>query len=328
MKSLMRETYHPFSESEEPVVLLIKNLQQPTSIIPHPSFEGFLLYQPLDSATIYSTYKTITTRSFFMSKSCDSSKEVLLSPGSQLIMVCIPSHWLQTTLGDLHTSFPFHENENSVFMTQIPRLKGKFMELLVSYLEWEMAAKRKKDNNVHVKYLRFLATFLSLLNDIVKRDIYFEGFPVKQFLPETPLKPAQIDKIDTFSRYISNPISATPKLEDVAQELGIHVSTLKRHFKSQYECSFYQAHLVVKMHYALHLLLKGHNVTEVSKTIGYSQPNKLIAVFKKVFDTTPGKVKENGIDPLKIPSKYKKMFSIQFTGTSISGTITYGLMAH
>lgn len=313
MKSPLRETHYPFSEGKEPVVLLIKNLQQPTSIIPYPSFEGFLLHQPLDSATIYNTYKTITTKSLFMSKSCDSSKEVLLSPGSQLITVCIPAYWLQTTLGGLHTSFPFHENENSVFMTQIPRLKGKFMELLVNYLEWEMATKRKKDTNLHVKYLRYITSLFTLLNDIVRRDIYFEAFPLKLISVDNSSKPVQAEKIDTFTRYISNPTSPTPKLEDVAKELGIHVSTLKRHFKNQYDCSFYQAHLVVKMNYALQLLLKGYNVTEISNTIGYSQPNKLIAVFKKVFDTTPGKVKENGIDPLKIPSKYKKMFEIPFT---------------
>lgn len=320
MESLAKENAHIFNE-EGPVVLLIKNLSKPTPIIPSNKFEGFLIHQPLDSVTIYNTHKTMTTKSLFMSKVCETSKNILLTPDSQLITVYIPWNWLQNTLGGLRTALPFHETDIAVYLTQLMRLKGRFMELLVNYMEWEIALKRKKDSNVHVKYLRFLSCLLSLLNDIVKRDIYFEAFPPKYLAAESPPRVVHAEKIDTFSRYISNPISPTPKLEEVAQELGIHVSTLKRHFKSQYDCSFYQAHLIVKMHYALHLLMKGHNVNEISKMIGYSQPNKLIAVFKKVFDTTPGKVKETGIDPRRIPPKYKKMFAIKFTGASVSGTV-------
>ncbi|MBW1655207.1 helix-turn-helix domain-containing protein [Flavobacterium quisquiliarum] len=79
-----------------------------------------------------------------------------------------------------------------------------------------------------------------------------------------------------------------PRLQQLADEIGLNMKKLKIGFKQIYGDTVYGFLFDYKMDFALKLLDSGsYNVNEVGLKIGYSTGSHFIAGFKKKFSTTP-----------------------------------------
>ncbi len=82
-------------------------------------------------------------------------------------------------------------------------------------------------------------------------------------------------------------------LQSVADQIGMHPSYLSRYFKEHFEINFIDYITQIKMQYALQLLKKGHSITDVSISLGYSNENNFSRAFKKYTGITPRTYKES-----------------------------------
>ena len=81
-----------------------------------------------------------------------------------------------------------------------------------------------------------------------------------------------------------------PRLEALAEQVGLSLKKLKMGFKQIYGDTVFGFLFDYKMDYARQLLDSGsYNVNEVGLKIGYSTGSHFIAAFKKKFGTTPKK---------------------------------------
>ena len=81
-----------------------------------------------------------------------------------------------------------------------------------------------------------------------------------------------------------------PKLQDLADEVGLSLKKLKEGFKEIYGDTVYSYILSYKLEHARRLLERGNiNVNEVGLSVGYSTASHFIAAFKKKYGTTPKK---------------------------------------
>ncbi|PWJ41762.1 helix-turn-helix domain-containing protein [Sediminitomix flava] len=80
-------------------------------------------------------------------------------------------------------------------------------------------------------------------------------------------------------------------IDDLAKEFGVSVSKLQRDFKILFNSTIYQYHLNEKMEEAYRRLKSGtQSITEVSMDMGYENPSKFSAMFKKIKGMNPNEV--------------------------------------
>lgn len=99
-----------------------------------------------------------------------------------------------------------------------------------------------------------------------------------------------VRKIRKAKEIIIHQMSEPPRLQELADEIGLSLKKLKEGFKEVYGDTVYGFLFDYKMEYARKLLETGsHNVNEAGLKIGYSTASHFIAAFKKKFGTTPKK---------------------------------------
>ena len=97
-------------------------------------------------------------------------------------------------------------------------------------------------------------------------------------------------KIKKAKEIIIANMSEPPRLQELADEIGLNLKKLKMGFKQIYGDTVYGFLFDYKMDYARKLLDSGsYNVNEVGLKIGYSTGSHFISAFKKKFATTPKK---------------------------------------
>ena len=97
-------------------------------------------------------------------------------------------------------------------------------------------------------------------------------------------------KIKKAKEIIISNMAEPPRLQELADEIGLNLKKLKMGFKQIYGDTVYGFLFDYKMDYARKLLDSGsYNVNEVGLKIGYSTGSHFIAAFKKKFATTPKK---------------------------------------
>ena len=97
-------------------------------------------------------------------------------------------------------------------------------------------------------------------------------------------------KIKKAKEIIILKMAEPPRLQELADEIGLNLKKLKMGFKQIYGDTVYGFLFDYKMDYARKLLDSGsYNVNEVGLKIGYSTGSHFIAAFKKKFATTPKK---------------------------------------
>lgn len=78
------------------------------------------------------------------------------------------------------------------------------------------------------------------------------------------------------------------------QQIGMSERTLARLFQKQTGESFGSWRRKLRLHHAMERLNAGESVTSVTMACGYHSVSSFIAVFKKVFGTTPGSFLREG----------------------------------
>ncbi|MGV3613654.1 MAG: helix-turn-helix domain-containing protein [Fluviicola sp.] len=82
-----------------------------------------------------------------------------------------------------------------------------------------------------------------------------------------------------------------PGIDKTARKVGISPTKLKNDFKSMHDTSLYQYFSARQMQVAQELLAqKKHTVKEIAGLLGYENPSKFSAVFKKTFDLSPSEI--------------------------------------
>jgi AraC-like DNA-binding protein len=107
-------------------------------------------------------------------------------------------------------------------------------------------------------------------------------------LPDNPIH-AKIAAI--YQKYMVDEIETMPITAEVAQQLGMSISTFKKIFMEQYGAPFYKLYIEKKMERAASLLKQGFKAQDVSMRVGYGEKSaiKFNKMFQKHFGLTPKK---------------------------------------
>lgn len=90
-----------------------------------------------------------------------------------------------------------------------------------------------------------------------------------------------------------------PSVYDIAQQVSLSESTLKRHFKIIFGKSLYEYYLEKKMNLAKMLLLEQPlTVNEAAARLGYEKVSNFIWIFKKHHGYSPGSIKKKSLSNL------------------------------
>jgi two-component system response regulator YesN len=96
------------------------------------------------------------------------------------------------------------------------------------------------------------------------------------------------DVINRVINCINNEFNKNITLDLVAAEVGLSPQYLSKVFKKKYGSTFIEYITNKRLNYAKELLRKGNmSIKEISKLIGYEDPNYFCKVFKKETGTSP-----------------------------------------
>ncbi len=102
------------------------------------------------------------------------------------------------------------------------------------------------------------------------------------------LSNADIEGILVAERLILADLRHIPKIKDIAREVGMSESKLKKGFREVFGESIYQYALQNRLDYAKTLLdSRRYNVSEVGTQIGYTNLAHFAKAFRKHFNTSP-----------------------------------------
>jgi len=109
---------------------------------------------------------------------------------------------------------------------------------------------------------------------------------------ETLYKPLTMNEsglIDfVYCKYIVGGVGKIPpKIEDIAEEIGISSQQFNKLIKKCFGKPFYRVYMEYKMEYAAGLLREGQTASSVSQHVGYTQPTKFNKTFQKFYGITP-----------------------------------------
>ena len=139
---------------------------------------------------------------------------------------------------------------------------------------------------VRMSYLRLKV--LELLLYLSRIDP--EGYQDKH----TYFQRTLVEKIHCIKRELCEQPARHPTLRELAEKYEISETAMKKCFKAVYGDSIYA---FLKKHRLLSscalLLRSDKSITEVSMDMGYENPSKYIAAFKKQFGVTPAKFRKS-----------------------------------
>jgi AraC-like DNA-binding protein len=103
-----------------------------------------------------------------------------------------------------------------------------------------------------------------------------------------PLSAHDVDRVERACRRLVERLDAPPTLAELAREVGFNETKLKGAFRTRFGVPVF-AHLRrLRMEEARRLLLtRRFNVTEVATRVGYANPSKFAAAFRKHFGMSP-----------------------------------------
>ncbi|MFS2224680.1 helix-turn-helix domain-containing protein [Pantoea sp. B65] len=99
------------------------------------------------------------------------------------------------------------------------------------------------------------------------------------------------DRLLRIARALSERPDDGRRLEAWAAWVGISPRTLTRRFSAETGFSFTEWRQRVRLLRALELLAAGKSVTTIALDLGYENVSAFIALFRRVFGSTPGRYK-------------------------------------
>jgi AraC-like DNA-binding protein len=100
-----------------------------------------------------------------------------------------------------------------------------------------------------------------------------------------------IERLQRVRRCLSEHLAAPPTLAELARSAGCSETKLKAGFRTLFGTSLFAYLRQARMEQARCWLLERHlNVTEIAQRVGYGNPSKFAAAFKKQFGVSPSAV--------------------------------------
>jgi AraC-like DNA-binding protein len=97
-----------------------------------------------------------------------------------------------------------------------------------------------------------------------------------------------VDRLERVRRCLIEHLEAPPTLADLARTAGFNETKLKGGFRALFGTSVFAYLRQIRMEEARRLLLEHHfNVTEVAQRVGYANPSKFAAAFRRQFGMSP-----------------------------------------
>jgi AraC-like DNA-binding protein len=104
----------------------------------------------------------------------------------------------------------------------------------------------------------------------------------------SPLRPHDIERLERARRLLLEHMAAPPGLRDLARHVGLNEVKLKFGFRTLFGSSVFAYLRAQRLDAARRLLLQRNlSVTEIAVRVGYQNPSKFAAAFKKQFGLTP-----------------------------------------
>lgn len=120
---------------------------------------------------------------------------------------------------------------------------------------------------------------------------------IQESSPIFPGSEVHLDKLMRVKDVLLNHLNMSlPNLSQIAYQVALSESTLKRHFKNVFGKSVYEYYLEKKMEHAKQLL-KDEPITinEIAERLGYEKVSNFIEIFKKRYGMSPGHIKKKYI---------------------------------
>ncbi|MEO6837824.1 MAG: AraC family transcriptional regulator [Ginsengibacter sp.] len=120
-----------------------------------------------------------------------------------------------------------------------------------------------------------------------------EGLITSESLPYcSPYFKEIMEVAENLEKYINNPFSELPNIENLAHEFHMSESTLRRHFKIVYGKNIYEYYQGKRMCWAKRKLEKEDcTISELALKLGFRKPNNFSKAFKKEFHMLPSQLK-------------------------------------
>jgi AraC family transcriptional regulator len=113
-----------------------------------------------------------------------------------------------------------------------------------------------------------------------------ENYRTKVHAPRVA-KPISENRLKQSIEYINSEISSDIRVSSIAQEVNLDVRTFTRTFRAATGYAPFEYITLRRMEIAKELLLKGYNVTETSMAVGYLNPSKFSAAFRRLNGKAP-----------------------------------------
>ena len=111
--------------------------------------------------------------------------------------------------------------------------------------------------------------------------------PVTDFSTAT-LRPDTTERIHSAAEILRSHLEHPPSQIDLAQQVGVGIRTLQKGFKAVFGLTPFAYLTQQRMHLAEQLLRQPNcTVAEVSNIVGYANPARFAAAFKRYFGITP-----------------------------------------
>lgn len=105
------------------------------------------------------------------------------------------------------------------------------------------------------------------------------------------LSPSDVERLQEVKKTLLAKLEAPPSLAELARQVGMGQTKLKAGFRSLFGAPIYSYLRDLRMTEAHRLLLlRDLSVTEVAARIGYANPSKFAAAFRKHFGISPSSV--------------------------------------
>lgn len=100
-----------------------------------------------------------------------------------------------------------------------------------------------------------------------------------------------LSQIIAASEYLKKHIETAPSVQTLANLVGANHMTLKRHYRQHFGTTIYGHLRALRMTKARELLSQDVTVTDTSLRVGYANPSKFAAAFKREVGLTPTQYK-------------------------------------
>lgn len=200
-----------------------------------------------------------------------------------ILNICFNKDWLERNLKrgkvlseKAQNAFDGMDHDYLLVPNRLKLLEGNHFEII--------KAIQNKDANglsdplkVKTHTLELVSAFASELNQ------ENEGLGVESKDQGRLLKVSQILRESIFSTF--------PKIEKLSKRVGVSETKLKAGFKQMFGKTLYQFYCECQMDHAEIILKKGdESIKSVAFTLGYSNPSKFSAAFKRVKGKLPSEV--------------------------------------